>query len=217
MTGFQTGSGPCTCGRAFHETQLVAVTGGPGAGKTAVLEMARRVLCSHVGFLPEAAGVVFGGGFPRQDGAMARRAAQRAIYHVQREMQRLVVEEGMVAIGLCDRGTVDGVAYWPDSAESYWAEFGTTPAAEYQRYAAVVHLRTPAADGGYNRDNALRVESASQAQEIDARILAAWEGHPCRLVVENDEDFEVKASRALALIRAQLPPCCRTHRLAPGP
>lgn len=213
MTGFQVGSRSCECGRSFHETRLIAVTGGPGAGKTAVLEMALRSFCSHVGVLPEAASVVFGGGFPRHDSEVARRAAQRAIFHIQREVETLVVGEGRVAVGLCDRGTVDGAAYWPGSIDSYWTELGTTLDEELGRYAAVIHLRTPAADQGYNRDNVLRVESASEAQEIDQRILAAWEGHPCRLVVASEDDFVSKASQALQIVRAQLPPCCHAHPL----
>jgi hypothetical protein len=48
----------------FHDARLVAVTGGPGAGKTAVLELAARSLCEHVAILLEAATIVFGGGFP---------------------------------------------------------------------------------------------------------------------------------------------------------
>jgi predicted ATPase len=213
MTDFQVGSKACACGRTHHETRLVAVTGGPGAGKTAVLEMALRSLCAHVGVLPEAASVVFGGGFPRHDTEVARRAAQRAIFHIQREVETLVVGEGRVAVGLCDRGTVDGAAYWPGSTEAYWEEVGTTLEEELSRYAAVIHLRTPAADQGYNRDNVLRLESASEAQQIDERILAAWGDHPSRLIVPSDEDFIVKAARALELVRAQLPPCCRAHAL----
>lgn len=213
MTELQVGSRSCACGHAFHETRLVAVTGGPGAGKTAVLAMALRSFCSHVGVLPEAASVVFGGGFPRHDSVIARRAAQRAIFHVQREIEALVIGEAQVAVGLCDRGTVDGAAYWPAPNESYWTELRTTLEVELRRYAAVIHLRTPAEDRGYNRDNALRVESAREAEAIDRRILSAWERHPCRLVVASDEDFVVKASRALELVRAQLPRCCHAHTL----
>ena len=61
----------------------IVLTGGPGGGKTAVLDMLRHELCEHVAILPEAAGIVFGGGFPRNHKADVRRAAQRAIYHVQ--------------------------------------------------------------------------------------------------------------------------------------
>lgn len=63
----------------------MASAGGPGAGKTALLELIRQSFCSHVKILPEAAGIVFGGGFPRESEPTCRRAAQRAIFHVQRE------------------------------------------------------------------------------------------------------------------------------------
>jgi hypothetical protein len=169
----------------------------------------------HVGVLPEAAGVVFGGGFPRHNSEPGRRAAQRAIFHVQREAERLVVEEGRVAIGLCDRGTVDGLAYWSGGADSYWAEVGASLQQELSRYRAVIHMETPTADEGYNRDNPLRVESASDAAEIDRRIKAAWADHPRRLVVESAPDFIDKTALALRLIRAELPECCHVHRI-PG-
>ncbi len=213
MNSFQVGSVECGCGRGVHDTRLVAVTGGPGAGKTAILEMALRSFCSHVGVLPEAASVVFGGGFPRHGSELARRAAQRAIYHIQREIETVVVGEQQVAVGLCDRGTVDGVAYWPGSPAAFWDELGTTLQEELDRYAAVIHLQTPAADQGYNQEYALRVESASEARAIDRRILEAWEGHPNRLVVASDEDFLRKAARALELVRDQLSPCCHGHAL----
>ena len=65
----------------------VVITGGPGAGKTASLEVARRTLCEHVGFARESASIVFGGGFPREHREAAACAAQRAIFHVQRELE----------------------------------------------------------------------------------------------------------------------------------
>lgn len=210
--------GPLECGCAVprHEPRLVVLTGGPGAGKTAVLEMARRALCRHVAFLPEAAGIVFGGGFPRHASDAGRRGAQRAIYHVGREMERIVVGEAEVAVALCDRGTLDGVAYWPGPPEDYLRELGTTLAAEQARYQAVIHLRSPAAAGGYNHDNRLRIESAEEAARLDGLILEAWRGHPRRFLVDNAPDFLTKAARALDLIRGELPPCCLVHRLAAG-
>jgi hypothetical protein len=194
-----------------HAHKRVVLTGGPGAGKTAVLEMARRSLCGHVGLLPESAGVVFGGGFPRHSSDAGRRASQRAIFRIQREVETLVLEERQVAVALCDRGTVDGVAYWPGEAESYWRELGTTHEDELGRYAAVIHLETPTLQGGYNHGNALRVESADEARAIDVRIAHAWHAHPRRFVVPSEASFLEKAARALELVRAELPPCCLAH------
>lgn len=213
MARLELGSQACSCGRAFHETRLVAVTGGPGAGKTAILEMALRSFCAHVGVLPEAASVVFGGGFPRHDSDVGRAAAQRAILHVQRQVEALVLGEGQVAVGLCDRGTVDGLAYWSGAPRDYWGAVGSSLEAELARYAAVIHLQTPAAAQGYNRQNVLRVESAEQARELDRKILAAWAPHPRRHVIGSEDEFLVKASRALEIVRAQLPPCCHAHAL----
>lgn len=197
----------CGC-TAQHQHVRIVLTGGPGAGKTAILELVRRSLCEHMAIVPEAAGVIFGGGFPRGEQVALRRAAQRAIYFVQRELEASA-EAQNAAIVLCDRGTVDGLAYWP-GPESLWDSVQTTNELEYARYQAVLHLRTPNAKG-YNHDNPLRLETAEQARAIDARIADAWTGHPKRFVIDAEEDFLGKANRAVAVLRSLMPTCCSEH------
>lgn len=187
------------------------LTGGPGAGKTAVLELVRQEFCAHVQVLPEAAGIVFGGGFPRTGSLEWRRGAQRAIFFVQRELERSAAENA--AIVLCDRGTVDGEAYWP-GPESFWESVDTTREREMSRYDAVIHLRTPSIDGGYNHANPLRTESAAVAAQIDARLLEIWEGHSRRFIVPASLDFLEKAQRAIDLLAADMPDCCATPQRA---
>ena len=82
---------------------LIQIAGGPGAGKTAVLELAKRDLGRHVQILPEAASIVFGGGFPRLKDDVARRSAQRAIYHVQNELE-VIGTLGGVELALSEAG-----------------------------------------------------------------------------------------------------------------
>ncbi|QGF23795.1 ATP-binding protein [Raineyella fluvialis] len=190
-----------------HQRRRVVVTGGPGAGKTALLELVRQTFCSHVVVVQESAGVVFGGGFPRKDTVACRQAGQRAIYYVQRELEA-VSDSTAPAVEVCDRGTVDGTAYWPGAAEEYWASLGTTLERELARYDAVIHLRTPRADQGYNRQNPLRIESAEDAAAIDARILTAWAPHPHRHVVAPSAAFLDKVSEAIELLRREIPACC---------
>ena len=199
---------PCTC-TARHQTRRIVLTGGPGAGKTATLELIRQSFCEHVQILGESASVVFGGGFPRRDTDESRKAAQRAIFYVQRELEAAAIADN-AAILLCDRGTVDGIAYWP-GPEDFWPSVNTTLAEQLDRYDAVIHLRTPPREGGYNHVNPLRTESAIEAASLDARILRAWEHHPRRFVVENFPDFLSKAARVLELLRGELPACCRQH------
>jgi predicted ATPase len=193
----------------------VVLTGGPGAGKTAVLEVVRQHFCRHVVALPEAASIVFGGGFPRRPTTPAREAAQRSIFRVQLELERMADEEGEAAVVLCDRGTVDGVAYWERDPERFWDDVGTTHAAQLARYAAVVHLRTPSVAHGYNHSNPVRTESAGQAALVDARLLEVWADHPRRVIIDSAEDFVVKLHGALSAIRREIPACCLVHGPSP--
>lgn len=86
----------CACATLPAEPPRIVITGGPGAGKTALLEVVRRMYCEHVVILPESASILFRGGFPSRPTPAAHEAAQRAIFRVQHEVERLV-EEGRVA------------------------------------------------------------------------------------------------------------------------
>lgn len=196
----------CSC-TARHTTRRVVLTGGPGAGKTAVLEFMRLAFCRHVTILPEAAGVLFGGGFPRAEAPVKLRAAQRAIFHVQRQLEESTSDDN-AALVVCDRGTPDGSAYWP-GPDTLWDAVGTTPETELDRYVAVIHLRTPTNQNGYNFNNPLRKESVEEALAIDAKIGEIWSLHPGYVEVPATEDFLVKARHALELLRHQVPPCCQ--------
>jgi predicted ATPase len=203
----QRAAAACGCASPTHDTRLVVVTGGPGAGKTALLEMVRRDFCEHVAVLPESASIIFGGGFPRRDTVTGRRAAQRAIYHVQRELERDVLEQHTAAVALCDRGSIDGVAYWPGDVAELWRDLGTTLEAERARYAAVIHLRTPPASQ-YNHRNPLRIETAAEAAVLDDRIAEVWRGHPRLFVIEHHRRFFDKVREAVDRIRDEVPRCC---------
>jgi predicted ATPase len=196
---------PCPC-RGGHAARRIVLTGGPGAGKTALLELIRRTFCQHVHVLPESAGILFGGGFPRGPSLPLRRATQRAIFYVQHELEASAAA-GDHALVVCDRGTLDGAAYWP-GPDDLFSSVGSSLAAELARYDAVIHLRTPPAHNGYNHDNPLRLESADEAAEIDAKLAVIWASHPRRFEIAVADDFLAKATRALEVVRGLLPPCC---------
>lgn len=196
----------CSC-RERHTPKKVVLTGGPGAGKTAVLELVRRQFCRHLRVLPEAASILFEGGFPRSRKPSTKHPLQRAIYHVQRELEAWGEATADCAVLLCDRGTVDGAAYWPEPPP-FWEALRTTRQAELARYAAVIHLRVPSPSRGYNHANPHRIETPEEAAAIDEKILALWEGHPRRVVIESEPLFFDKAGEALEALRRELPPCC---------
>ena len=86
-----------------NQGRLVVITGGPGSGKTALLELVRRHFHVRVAVLPEAASILFGGGFPRLSSETGRRCAQRAIFFVQRQLERMGQDEAAARLVLCDR------------------------------------------------------------------------------------------------------------------
>ena len=185
--------------RRVAERKRIVLTGGPGAGKTAVLELARKHFRTRLDILHEAASIVFVGGFPRHPEAYARAAAQRAIYHVQAELERIAIETPSDKAILCDRGTIDGLAYWPFEPAQYFADVWSSLEKEIARYDAVIHLRTPAKGAGYHK-NGVRTEAPEDAEVIDERLLDAWKTHPKRYVIESSASFMDKAHRAMTLI-----------------
>jgi ubiquinone biosynthesis protein UbiJ len=172
--------------------------------------MARRYFCQHVAIAPEAASIVFGGGFPRSDLKKGRRAAQRAIFHVQRGLETVALQSHKTSVVLCDRGTLDGLAYWPGTHQSFCTEFGIDLEEELSRYSAVVHVEVPAFAWGYET-NRIRKESVSQAREIDERIARAWRRHPRVMTISAQAGFLDKLAYAIELLRGELPSCCQTH------
>lgn len=183
---------------------MIVLTGGPGAGKTAALEMAKIRFGDKVSVLPEAATILFRGGFPRGNSALAKEAAQRSIYYIQRELERLGKEESKGQVLLCDRGTVDGLAYWSRSPEEFWSEVGSNLAQEYQKYFMVIHLRTPTLENGYNHHNPFRVETALEARIIDEKIALAWKSHPQVITIDSESDFLNKVTRVMEILAKEI-------------
>ena len=79
-----------------------------------------------------------------------RRDVQRKIYHLQLDQEHRLSAEHQRRTLICDRGTVDGAAYWPDGPEAYWRDLNTTIATELARYELVIWLETSAILGEYD-------------------------------------------------------------------
>ena len=102
----------------------IVLTGGPGGGKTTAADLFRREIGERVVIVPEAATLLFTGGFPRAGTPLGIHAVQRAVYHVQRNLEDTQAALFPGRILLCDRGTVDGAAYWPDESHHFFQAVG---------------------------------------------------------------------------------------------
>lgn len=179
----------------------IVLTGGPGGGKTTAADLFRREIGERVALVPEAATMLFSGGFPRVSEPAALRAAQAAIFHVQRNHEAVQAAVHPGRILLCDRGTVDGAAYLPEAADSFFGALGTSLAAELARYDAVVFFETAAAGGlEIESANATRIESCQQALQLDFRLRELWSQHPRYVFVPHSPSFFGKIGAGLAVI-----------------
>ena len=158
----------------------IAVTGGPGAGKTTLWRELSSSYADRVVAVPEVATLMFRHVFPTVHNETERRAVQSAIFHVQRELER--VHEGRAGtdqILLCDRGTVDGGGYWPTGHQAFFQEMATSWQSELSRYDAVLFLESAAVGGlSIAAGNEVRHEDLAQAIAIDTRLRDAWATHP---------------------------------------
>ncbi|MBX3423487.1 MAG: AAA family ATPase [Pirellulaceae bacterium] len=184
--------------RRNHRCRIV-LTGGPGGGKTTAADLFRREIGQRVVIVPESATMLFSGGFPRSSEPQAAAAGQKAIYHVQRHLEDVQAFLFPDRILLCDRGTVDGAAYSPNSPAEFFGELGTTLQAELARYDGVIFFES-AAIGGLRIEggNPIRTESVQQAANLDSRLRELWMHHPHFVLVRHNASFIKKITQALA-------------------
>jgi predicted ATPase len=183
-------------------SRRIVVAGGPGGGKTTGVDLFRREIGESVVVVPEAATMLFSGGFPRIDEPEARRAAQRAIYHVQRNIEDIQAARYPDRVLLCDRGTLDGAAYWPGSAEGFFSDLGTSLEAELARYDAVVFFESASVGGMcIEGGNPVRTEDVEAAVRLDRALRALWSKHPRYVLIGHRSSFLLKITAGLAVLR----------------
>lgn len=179
----------------------IVLTGGPGGGKTTAADLFRREIGERVVLVPEAATMMFSGGFPRSHHPLAVHAVQRAIYQVQRNLEDVQAALYPERVLLCDRGTVDGAAYWPGESMQFFEDVGTTLAQELARYDAVIFFET-AAMGGMHIEggNPVRTETLDEAVQLDIKLRAHWSRHPRFVLVPHNVSFIKKISYGLEML-----------------
>jgi predicted ATPase len=181
----------------------IVLTGGPGGGKTTAADLFRREIGERVVIVPEAATILFQGGFPRSREPHASRFAQTTIFHVQRNLEDVQAALYPGRTLLCDRGTVDGAAYWPGTPHDYFSAVGTTLESELRRYDAVIFFETAAVGGAsIEGGNPVRNESLEEAVELDGRLRGLWARHPRFVLVPNNRSFFKKISFGLAALES---------------
>lgn len=189
----------------------IVITGGPCGGKSTALAYVKRT-AEAAGYrvltVSETATELIGGGVAPWT------CSSNAVYQgFQIALQMAKEEIFLAAAGtmkeekvliLLDRGLLDNRAYMTgEEFASCLAARGDTEEEYLSRYDAVFHLVT-AADGAEafytTANNAARTETPAEARAVDARLVCAWEKHPCHLIFDNRGDFADKMARLTAAV-----------------
>jgi len=198
----------------------VCLTGGPCSGKSSSLASFTAALTKRgldVYSVPEAPTLIMNAGFPYPglDGGELLMEFELALARTQLQLEGTVRElaaardalaRGRPAVVFFDRGLMDMKGYMsPALWAALLAACGLEEAAVHARYDLVVHLETAAigAEAFYTvANNAARTEGLAEARENDARVKAAWAGHPNWRHVPNrpGASFEGKLKEATAAV-----------------
>jgi predicted ATPase len=179
--------------------QKIVLTGGPSAGKTTLLQALAKGFFDKIATVPETATILYKGGFHRNEDEGSKYFIQRAIYFVQKESEDLVCYQNPKKHIICDRGTLDGLAYWPRSEGDFFNSLMTTKEKELNRYQWIIHLDT-ACQSGYDLSNPIRIETPEQALLLNKKIKEIWSDHPQVFVIPAQGDFIKKLRLAKSIV-----------------
>ncbi|MBL7545874.1 MAG: ATP-binding protein [Bdellovibrionaceae bacterium] len=179
----------------------VAITGGPSGGKTTLIETLKKEFGSEITVVPEAASILYSGGFPRKKSILGRISTQRAIYFTQRELETIAIGESSNSLLVFDRGSLDSIAYWPNDEDDFFKNIQSNKHDELSRYDWVMHLDTAASEN-YDLSNPIRTETHTEALLLNEKIKMAWNGHPRRITISSNGDFLVKIMKAIQVIKS---------------
>ena len=173
----------------------IVLTGGPSAGKTSIVEILYKSNSEKTVVVQEAASLLYRGGFPRAFEPKHVQSQQYAIYAVQSALEEIALEESGGRTIVCDRGSLDGLAYWFGTKESFFEKVSSSMQKEIDRYNWVIHLDSAS---GYNyKNSATRPEKIFEAEKINELVKIAWSEHPNRLIIPNSAVFLKKVEMVL--------------------
>ncbi len=181
------------------QPKKIAITGGPSGGKTTLIDALKKEFGQKIKIAPEAASILYKGGFPRIKNYSGYLHAQKSILTTQNELEQLLMENFPERLLVCDRGSLDSLAYWPDTEKHFFETIHSTREKELAKYDWILHLDT-AFENDYDTSNPIRTEDFHEALMLNEKIKKAWDGHPKRVILTAQNDFFTKMRKATDIV-----------------
>lgn len=195
---------------------ILCATGGPGAGKTDCLKLLAETIRREgrsAFVVPEVATLLINGGAkPWEMSPQEHLHFQVAHVTAQDSLEKAAIRMMAHArhsarpVILCDRGLMDGAAYYGLTGwDEVLREIGTnTQEVMAGRYHAIVHLESSAclSESAYpGAINPARWQDAAGARASDRRLHEVWSSHPRHHVIRARDEFADKLAALEALVR----------------
>ena len=196
--------------RSESSLKRVVLTGGPGGGKTALLNrLCHDPELSRITVATEEA--IYGMRFVRLN--PQSREFQCALVAIQAATEAVLLrtfQDSTKRILISHRGTLDPCAFWQsfrNSRESFFEMTGTALENHYRRYDLVIHLESAAVrmpEAYVRYPQAHRPEDLQQAARLDQLLAELWSAHPRYVKIEGTRNLEDKLHAGMELIRREL-------------
>lgn len=201
-------------GQIEEGCRRIVLSGGPGGGKSSLMRELRAEDPDAERYLlvPEAASLLISAGLESRT-----KPFQRQVVRLQIALEDAVAAaagdcgDGAGKVLICDRGTIDSLAYWRLGGwdeQEFFDLTGMGLEDHLRRYYGVICLQTTAigAEVHYHRGTATgRNEDLREAAEIDALCNQAWSSHPRYELIENaGRDWPAKSRAARDVLRRWL-------------
>lgn len=188
-----------------NEKLKIVITGGPGGGKTTALDLFQREYRGKVKIVPESATILYQHGLMRESAPERKKLLQESIYKMQITLEDIYRSLHTKCLLVCDRGTIDGLAYWPSDEESFFKSINSSMEKELARYDAVIFFQTGASHGNdMASNNPYRQEDSNLAILLDERLKTIWKRHPEFHYIPSNSSFMRKIAHGLITINGVL-------------
>ena len=192
----------------------IVLTGGPGSGKTSVLEKINQVYSSEgykVIIVPETATELMNNGITFKDGSISLVDFQELVMRLQLSKEE-IVERAIELMGndqvivVYDRGTIDNTAYInKDEFEDILTRLNHVKSFTdlMNKYDLVINL-VGREDFYTTENNKARSESVDDALKLGDSTLRCWLGHKVVKIVLPKDTVEEKINEVLNIINDSL-------------
>jgi hypothetical protein len=116
------------------------ITGKPDIGKTTIAHIMEREFTKELVVGVDAIDIMKTTSMPTPVSAYARKCYQQVLYHLQVALENITTDKHPNRLILCDHGTLDCLALWPETPQSFFKEIHSSFEEELARYDWVLQI-----------------------------------------------------------------------------